>query len=459
MTRVLILDRGAAAARIAQTLREHGDVAIAVYDDSEINALHVRAAQEAYRFDLASLETGQPDFAGLREIAKRAKATAIHPGFGPLAASAALAEAVETTQLRWIGSTAATLTDLANSDAIATLADRAGLQVDSQQSKTRRIEVLLLVHPPTESTASTRSTASVGHANRVTVFGDYDTSIRRRAEPLIVQAPAPGIEPAVRERFYRAASEIGSEIGRHGLYRIAFGLTQSGAVTLLDVEPGLRGWHGAVEEAYGVNLALAQLRLGQNSGQPRDDFPPSDRPAAGDSAHPIPRRPAIAFQLVAEDAGRGFLPTSGLLRHVQMPGGPGIRLDAAATEGDWIRPDVVPELGTLIVTGADRRQVITRSRRMLREVSIDGVASVLPCLRAAIDALAASEEKPTGASWVDQDWLEREIMPAITPAPRVIPGAIPQLTRWPITVDGKNLTLGVPDGVSLLTGPGPLFAA
>jgi acetyl-CoA/propionyl-CoA carboxylase biotin carboxyl carrier protein len=175
-----------------------------------------------------------------------------------------------------------------------------------------------------------------------------------------------------------------------------------------------------------VDLVEAQLRIA--SGLPVPNPP-------GPAGH------AIELRINAEDPGRGFLPSPGVVTGLRVPAGPGVRWDAGIEAGDTVQGAFDSLIAKLIVHAPDRDTALVRARRALRELSVEGVATVIPFARVLLDDPAFS----TAGFAVHTQWIETELMPRLEAQRRPEPPPTPSLRRMPIEIDGRRVMLGLPD--------------
>ncbi|MEO5993323.1 MAG: biotin/lipoyl-containing protein, partial [Arthrobacter sp.] len=202
-----------------------------------------------------------------------------------------------------------------------------------------------------------------------------------------------------------------------------------GTVAFLEVNTRLQVEHPITEETTGIDLVQEQFRI-----------------AAGErlrlTADPAPRGHSFEFRLNAEDVGRGFLPSPGTVEEFHGPTGPGIRLDTGVRAGSFVPPQFDSLLAKLIVTGADRQQALRRARRALAEISITGVATVLPFHRAVLESPDFTSEAGLGihTRWIETDFADR------VPADPGYSTSVPDGERRTITVevDGRRMAVGLP---------------
>ena len=201
-------------------------------------------------------------------------------------------------------------------------------------------------------------------SGRVVALGERDCSVQRRHQKLIEEAPAPGLPPAVRARLLASAEAGSRAVGYVGAGTFEF-LVEGDAIFFLEVNARLQVEHPVTEMVTGIDLVVEQLRiaLGGRMRLPR---------AAA------PRGHAIEARISAEDPYEGFLPTAGGIEEVVLPGGPGIRVDAALEPGMVVTRHYDPLLGKVIAWGRRREEAIARLRRALAETVIAGVPTTVP---------------------------------------------------------------------------------
>jgi acetyl-CoA/propionyl-CoA carboxylase, biotin carboxylase, biotin carboxyl carrier protein len=481
MKKVLIANRGEIAVRIARACADYGVQSVAVYADADIDALHVRMADEAY-----GLEGDRPadtylNIAKLLSVAARSGADAVHPGYGFLSESAAFAQAVIDAGLTWIGPSPAAIARLGDKVQARKLAMKVGAPLvagtaDPVQSAAevlafaekhglpvaikaafggggrgikvawRMDEVEGLYESAVREavTAFGRGECYVEqfldrprhveaqvlgdtHGN-VVVLGTRDCSLQRRNQKLVEEAPAPFLSDTQRERIHQSARDICAEAGYTGAGTVEFMLSASGAISFLEVNTRLQVEHPVTEETTGIDLVVEQLRIA-------DGLPLSV------TETPAPRGHAFEFRINAEDVGRGFLPTPGPVKVFDVPSGPGVRIDTGVVAGSTVPGTFDSLMAKLIVTGATREQAVARARRALAEFRIEGVASVLPFHRA---AMAHPDFVSGDAFKVHTRWIETDFANGETAAARPEPRPDTVLVRTAIEVDGRRLSLGLP---------------
>ncbi len=481
ITKVLIANRGEIAVRIARACADYGVKSVAVYANADIDALHARCADEAYGLDGDKPADTYLNIAKLIAIAKRAGADAVHPGYGFLSESEAFAQAVLDAGLSWIGPRPDTIAKLGDkvearkialkvgaplvagtpdpvkdADEVLAFAQQHGLPIIIKAAfggGGRGMKIAWRMDEVAELYASAVREAVTAfgrgecfveqfldkprhieaqvmadtHGN-VVVLGTRDCSLQRRNQKLVEEAPAPFISDAQRERIHSAAKAVCSEAGYISAGTVEFLLSGNGAISFLEVNTRLQVEHTVTEETTGIDLVQEQLRVA-------DGLPLSF------TQTPAPRAHAIEFRINAEDVGRGFLPTPGLITRFAPPSGPGVRLDSGVETGSVIPGSFDSMMAKLIVTGATREQALARARRALAEFQIEGVASVLPFHKAVLhqpDFVGADGFK------VHTRWIETEFAEPLAAAARAEPVVDTSLVRTAMEIDGRRVQLGLP---------------
>ena len=481
MKKVLIANRGEIAVRIARACADYGVKSVAVYADPDFEALHARMADEAYGLDGARPLETYLNIEKLLAVAARSGADAVHPGYGFLSESVAFAQAVIDAGLLWIGPSPAAIACLGDkvqarkialkvgaplvagmtepakdASEVLAFAEQHGLPViikaafggggRGMKIAWRMDEVAELYESAVREsiTAFGRGECFVeqfldcprhieaqvladqhGH---VLVLGTRDCSLQRRNQKLVEEAPAPFLSDAQRSRIHQAAHDICAEVGYTSAGTVEFLLSGSGAISFLEVNTRLQVEHTVTEQTTGIDLVLEQLRI-------------ADGHALTITETPAPQGHAFEFRINAEDVGRGFLPSPGLITIFAPPSGPGVRLDAGVESLSTVPGTFDSLMAKLIVTGATRQQAIARARRALKEFRIEGVASVLPFHRAVLNHpdFISEESFKVHTRWIETDFVNTLLAAARTePAPDV------SLYRTVMEIDGRRVTLGLP---------------
>ncbi|WP_251962873.1 biotin carboxylase N-terminal domain-containing protein [Pseudomonas sp. Marseille-Q5299] len=479
MKKLLIANRGEIAIRIIRAAKDYGVTSVAIYSDVDASSLHVELADEAY-----GLGPGRPvdtylNIQKIVEIAKRAGADAVHPGYGFLSERAEFAQAVLDAGLAWVGPSPQVIRalgdkvearhiaqavgaplvkgtpgPLANAREAVAFAKEAGLPLAIKAAFGGGGRGMKVAHKLEEvgqlfDSAVREATEAFGrgecyaeqfleqprhieaqviadtHGNTV-VLGTRDCSLQRRNQKLVEEAPAPFISEEQREAIHKAARDICSRAGYVGAGTVEFLLSRNGTISFLEVNTRLQVEHPVTEVTTGIDIVVEQLRIA-------DGLPLSVLET------PVTRGHAFEFRINAEDPGRGFLPTPGRVEKFRAPSGPGVRLDTGVESGSSIPGLYDSMMAKLIVFGETREQAVNRARRALAEFQIEGVASVLPFHRAVMEE---PKFNGTDSFGVYTNWIETEFQ-GLPPADRV-DYSEEQLVRCVIEIDGKIHRLGVP---------------
>lgn len=486
ITKVLIANRGEIAVRIARACRDYGVRSVAVYADPDADALHVRAADEAWALQGSRPAETYLDIAKLIGLAHASGADAVHPGYGFLSERAEFARAVQDAGLTWIGPDPATIEALGDKVAARKIALQVGapLVVGTAEPVKSSAEVLafaeehglpiaikaahggggrgLKVAWRSEEVAELyesavrEATAAFGrgecfleqfldrprhieaqvladrHGN-VVVVGTRDCSLQRRNQKLVEEAPAPFLSDEQRARIHQSARDICAAAGYVGAGTVEFLLSRDGQISFLEVNTRLQVEHPVTEETAGIDLVIEQLRIADGLPLSFTETPPV-------------RGHSFEFRINAEDPGRGYLPTPGLITRFEAPSGPGVRVDTGVTGGSMVPGSFDSLMAKLIVTGATRQQALARARRALQEFTIEGVASVLPFHRAVVNDPAFHGEEGLG---VHTRWIETEMSTHFEAVDRPDTSENMTLLRTFIEIDGKRVRLGLPSNLAL----------
>jgi len=417
-SKVLVANRGEIAVRVFRTLRELGIGCVAVYSDVDRGAAHVRAADEAYRLGPGPAAESYLRGELVVEVALRAGAGAIHPGYGFLAENAGFARLVEEAGLVWIGPPAEAI-ELMGSKTTARAAMRAaGVPiipgaVDPVRSAGEvaalgaEIGYPLIVkaaaggggkgmeivrEPPDAERAFEAATRqgeryfadptvyveryledprhvevqvlADAHGN-VIHLGERDCTIQRRHQKLVEETPSPAVDSGLRERIGGIAVDAARAAGYRSAGTIEGLLTREGEYFFMEMNTRIQVEHTVTEAVTGLDLVREQVLIA--AGEPlsvsQDDV--------------VLRGHAIECRINAEDVSAGFLPAPGRITRYDEPGGPGVRVDSGVEAGDEVSGLYDPLVAKLIVHDVDRERAIARTLRALAEFRIEGLPTLL----------------------------------------------------------------------------------
>ncbi|MGI4847157.1 MAG: acetyl/propionyl/methylcrotonyl-CoA carboxylase subunit alpha [Janthinobacterium lividum] len=449
-TKILIANRGEIACRVAATARRLGIRTVAVYSDADAHAAHVLACDEAVRIGPAAAAESYLRGDKIIEVALATGAQAIHPGYGFLSENAGFAQACADAGLVFIGPPASAIRAMGSKSAAKTLMQQArvplvpGYHGENQDAAFLRKEadgigypVLLkasaggggkgmrIVEQSADfitALASCKREASASFGDdkvlvekyltrprhiEIQLFADTlgecvylferDCSVQRRHQKVLEEAPAPGMTPERRAAMGQAAVAAAKAVGYVGAGTVEFIANQDGSFYFMEMNTRLQVEHPVTEMITGTDLVEWQLRVA--AGLPL----PLRQDQLAINGH------AIEARIYAENPEKGFLPSTGMLRHQGLPaavnfmlgGAPGnpaaVRIDSGIRQGDTISPYYDPMLAKLIVWGSDREQALARMAAALSAYQIVGLSSNVAFLKRLVESSAfASADLDTG---------------------------------------------------------------
>jgi acetyl-CoA carboxylase biotin carboxylase subunit len=437
LKKVLVANRGEVAVRVIRACRELEISSVAIYSDADEEALHVRFADEAVHVGPSKAQESYMNIEAVVEVAKETGADAVHPGYGFLAENASFAAACRDAGLVFVGPSAETMEKIGDKSAARQLAKQADVPVvpgtegnvapEEARESAEEIGYPLMVKAASGGggmgirvvedeegleeavkEAAQQAEAAFGEGSvylekflerprhvEVQVVGDgegnvvhfyeRECSMQRRRQKLIEEAPAPGISPETREEITRAAVRLAEAAGYANAGTVEFLVDEDESFYFIEMNTRIQVEHPVTEAITGVDLVKEQLRVagGEGLSVGQDEIS-----LAGHS---------IEFRINAEDPENDFFPQPGEVTAVEVPGGPGVRVDTAVFAGYEIPPFYDSMVGKLIVYGADRHEALMRGRRALGEYRLEGIKTTVPLhLRLVEDEAFLSGEYDTG---------------------------------------------------------------
>ncbi len=420
--KVLIANRGEIAVRIIRACRELGLSTVAVYSDVDREALHVRMADEAYHIGPAPAAQSYLNIARLLEVARRAGAQAVHPGYGFLSENATFVEACQAEGLIVVGPSAQVQRAVGEKTAARRTAQEVGVPIVPGASADEDDEALLqeraarlgyplllkaaaggggkgirFVRDPRDLLSSLRTARSEASSafgdgrvymekavyparhievqfiadsyGNVVHLGERECSIQRRHQKLVEESPSPVLDEELRTRITDAAVRLARAIRYVNAGTAEFLLGPERDFYFLEVNARIQVEHPVTEWRTGIDLVQEQFRVA--AGLPLSFSQEQVRYHGA----------AIECRISAEDPTNRFLPATGTVLALQEPAGPGVRVDSGLYPGLRVPLFYDPLLSKLIVWGQDRAQAIARLRRALQEYQIIGVPTTLPFAR------------------------------------------------------------------------------
>ena len=431
-SKVLIANRGEIAVRVIRTCRRLGVRTVAVFSDADADAPHVRQADEAYRIGPPPAAESYLRGEAILDVAERAGAEAIHPGYGFLSENAGFARACEARGVVFVGPRAETIEVMGSKAAAKDLMAKAGVplspgyQGEDQSAERFRAEAEAIGYPVLlkataggggkgmrivraagelegELESAKREARSAFGDDRflvekfldasrhleVQVFGDgegevvhlfeRDCSVQRRYQKVIEEAPAPALPPTVRQRLLGAGVEAARAVRYRGAGTVEFLYDGKDAVYFMEMNTRLQVEHPVSELVTGLDFVEWQLRVAAGEGLPLRQ----DQIAC--EGH------AVEARLYAEDPARGYLPSTGTLTALSLPRGRGVRVDQGVSKGSVVTPYYDPMIAKVIGYGPDRQAALTRLADALGKVRVEGVTANAGFLRRIVTHAAFRE--------------------------------------------------------------------
>ncbi|HEY3002132.1 MAG TPA: pyruvate carboxylase [Kribbellaceae bacterium] len=428
--KLLVANRGEIAVRAFRAAYELGALTVAVFPYEDRRSEHRLKADEAYEIG----ERGHPvraylDPHAIVDTAVRAGADAVYPGYGFLSENPALAEACGAAGITFVGPSAEVLTLTGNKARAIAAARAAGVPTLQSVEPSTDADALVAAASALPFPLFVKAVAGGGgrgmrrvdspEALREAVgtcmreaegaFGDptvfieqavvdprhievqiladgagnvihlfeRDCSVQRRHQKVVEIAPAPDLDPALRDRICADAVRFAKEIGYVNAGTVEFLVDPAGGYVFIEMNPRIQVEHTVTEEVTDVDLVQAQLRIA--SGETLADLGlAQDRIGL--------RGAALQCRITTEDPANGFRPDTGVITTYRSPGGAGIRLDGGTTyTGAEVSAHFDSMLTKLTCRGRDFGIAVDRARRAVAEFRIRGVATNIPFLQAVLD--------------------------------------------------------------------------
>ncbi len=479
--RILIANRGEIAVRIIRTIRELGYRSIAVYSDADRHALHVEMADAAYRIGPALSADSYLSIGAILEAATKAKATAVHPGYGFLSERARFAQAVQDAGLTFIGPPPDAIEMMGDKSAARQAAERVGVPIvpgtpeaittEDAPREAERIGFPVLVKAafggggrgmqvvrtaaelgPALRRATREAQAYFGrpevflerylerahhveaqvigdHHGNLFFLGERDCSVQRRHQKLIEETPSPVVDTDLRLRIGQAALALAKEAGYTNAGTVEGIVDDDGNFYFLEMNTRLQVEHTVTEMVTGLDLVAMQIAIAHGE---RIDL--SDVRSRGH---------AMQCRINAEDPSRNFLPAPGRVGRYREPSGPFVRVDAGIREDKEIPADYDSMFAKVIVSAEDREHARRRMIRALDEYRVEGVPTTIPLHRWVLEAPDFRAGRHT-TTWLERALRETKLPPADTGSDGVEPkAAVP--AELLLEVDGRRVPIRIFD--------------
>jgi acetyl-CoA carboxylase, biotin carboxylase subunit len=444
LRKVLIANRGEIALRVIRACQELGVKTVAVYSEADARAPHAREADEAVLIGPAPSNESYLRGDKMIEAARQTGAEAIHPGYGFLAEREWFARAVRDAGLVWIGPPAEAIAAMGSKTAARSLAIAHGVPVvpgtteplaDAKSAEKlasefgypillkaaaggggKGMRVVKAAKDLSSALDAARREAKgafgddavyiekfVERPRHVEIqvladahgtalsLGERECSVQRRHQKMIEESPSVAVDPDLRRRMGESAVRMAKAAGYVNAGTCEFLLASDGSYYFLEMNTRIQVEHPVTELVTGIDLVHWQLRIAAGERLPfsQDEI--------------TPRGWAIECRITSEDAANNFLPSTGRVRYLHLPSGPGVRWDGGIEVGTEVGLHYDPMLAKLIVSAPDRRQAITRMRRALVDLIVQGIETSRDFHIRMMD----DPEFQRGA--IDIQWLERQL--------------------------------------------------
>lgn len=417
--KILIADRGEIALRVIRACQELGIATVAIHSQADARSLHVSFADEDVCIGPAAGKDSYRNIVNIISAAELTNADAIHPGYGPLAEDADFSAICADCGIEFIGPPTAAIRKMGDKAVARHTMQQAGVPVvpgsegalgsldDARQwaeqvgfplrlkaaaggggrgmRVVRAMDELEEAYQMARREARTAFTSDAVYMERsieqarhieIQVLGDQhghlvhlgerECSIQRRNQKLLEESPSPVVDADLRQRLGESALAGAAAVGYYSAGTIEFLVDSEHNFYFMEMNTRIQVEHPVTEMVTGLDLVAEQIRIaaGQSLRFSQEDVQLSGH--------------AIECRINAEDPAHNFIPSSGVIEVLHLPGGPGVRIDSHIYQGYEIPPYYDSLLAKIIAYGPNRQGAMARMRRVLDECTIEGVATTLP---------------------------------------------------------------------------------
>jgi acetyl-CoA carboxylase, biotin carboxylase subunit len=416
--KVLVANRGEIALRVIRACRELGLGTVAVFSTADQDALHVRRADEAICIGPPHARESYLNVQAIMQAARHSGADAVHPGYGFLAENSAFAAACRDEGLVFVGPSPEAIEAMGDKAEARRLAASAGVPTipgtEGKASLEEALEAAAEIGYPVMvkaaaggggrgiraardegelgelvAQAAMEAGAAFGddslylekllvdarhvevqvlgdsHGNLIHLF-ERECSLQRRRQKLLEEAPSPVLDPETRTAMTDAALRVARAADYESAGTVEFLLDRGGSFYFIEMNTRIQVEHPVTEMVTGVDLVKEQLRIARGE------------PLSVSQEEVVIVGAAIEARINAEDPERAFLPSPGEITALELPGGPGVRVDTAAYAGYHVPPFYDSLIAKLICWGRDREEAIARTQRALGEFRVEGISTTIP---------------------------------------------------------------------------------
>ncbi|AJG99294.1 acetyl-CoA carboxylase biotin carboxylase subunit [Clostridium beijerinckii] len=417
--KILIANRGEIAVRIIRACRELGILTVAIYSETDKDALHVKISDEAYCIGKTFVKDSYLNVQNILSVAIHAKVDAIHPGYGFLSENTNFAQMCEEFGIKFIGpcpeiislmgdksnardtmkhagvpTVPGTDGEIQNIDEAIAIAKEIGYPVivkasaggggkgmrvvNSEDELISSIETaqkeaqnyfgnpMVYLEKYLEYTRHVEIQIIGDNYGNVVHLGERDCSIQRRHQKLVEESPSPALNEDLRNAMGEAAVKVAKAVKYNSVGTVEFLLNEDNNFYFMEMNTRIQVEHGVTEMITGIDLMKEQILVA--SGE-KLSFTQEDVKINGC---------ALECRINAEDSSRNFIPCPGRVENYLSPGGIGLRIDSAVYPGYVISPFYDSMVSKVIAWGRDRDEAILRMKRALNEFVIEGVKTTIP---------------------------------------------------------------------------------
>jgi len=496
-SKILVANRGEIAIRVFRACREMGIASVAVYSETDRDALHPKKADEAFFIGEGPAADNYLNVEKILDVARQSGAEAIHPGYGFLAENAPFAKACEDAGIVFIGPPASAIDAMGSKTKARELMQAAGVPIvpGTTEAVDTYEDALRIANDEIGFPVAVKAASGGGgkgfrvaltedklkeafegasregekffsdgtvylerylpeprhvevqiladrHGN-VIHLGERDCSIQRRHQKLIEESPAPEwiVDEEMRQRIGKIGVEAARAVDYVGAGTIE-GMLQGEEYFFLEMNTRVQVEHCVTEMTTGIDIVKQGIKAA--AGEPLD-YAQEDV---------VLRGHAIECRINAEAAERNFAPAAGPIGNYKEPTGPGVRVDSGVEAFGEVSPMYDPMVAKLIVWDADRAQATQRMLRALDEYEIEGLTTLIPFHR----TLLATEDWARGSICKDlledKEWLKSTAAPATE---RFVPEDDEEVieSKYAVEVGGKRFDVKV-FGAPPAYGAGPV---
>lgn len=414
MNKILIANRGEIAVRIIRACKEMNIKTIAIYSTADKDSLHARLADEAICVGPADSKKSYLNVKNIIEAANITNADSIHPGFGFLSENANFARICEESNIKFIGPKSSVIDLLGNKSNAKALMKKEGIPViPGSDGPVKDLKEAILVcekigYPvllkaslggggkgirqcnsfeELESNYNLVKKESKNAFNSEEIYiekfiknprhieiqiladeygnvvhlGERDCSIQRNHQKIIEETPSTIVDEKLRNKMGSVAVKIAKIAGYTSCGTIEFLVDSEKNFYFMEMNTRIQVEHPITEMRTGIDIVKEQIRI---SAGEKLKFKQKEIEFKGH---------AIECRINSENPLKNFMPCPGKINEVNFPGGNGIRVDTAIYNGYTIPPYYDSMIAKIIAHGATRNEAISKIKRALEELVIDGV--------------------------------------------------------------------------------------